>query len=131
MRTIKYRVYNKVWGMMIDKEIYNLGIDETGIHRVDWINTTTDGQEHKEIWENPDDFVVMQFIGLKDKEGIRDIYEGDIIKDTNTSDLYEVVYSDEHACFMGKDIGKFGGKWGLRGAFVILGNIYENPELLN
>lgn len=79
---------------------------------------------------------IMQYIGLKDKDGI-EIYEGDILINTNKSKLnlgmdnqkYLVVY---------KTLG-FGLKPLFKGMALKfdyddlkkIGNIYENPELLS
>lgn len=74
---------------------------------------------------------VMQYTGLKDKNGI-EIYEGDIIK---TSEGVFVVEYLNSAFGLVKPSGDFyeyicnlcimGGK-----VFEIIGNKYENPELL-
>lgn len=77
------------------------------------------------------DYEVQQFTGLKDKNG-KDIYEGDIIK--ATSDQYE------NENFVGKVIFDEGSyltwinKNDIRGIneddFEVIGNIFDNPELL-
>ena len=72
--------------------------------------------------------VLMQYTGLKDKNGI-EIYEGDILKDID-SVVGNVFFADGG---FKVDYGKRGDYWlaSREGAVVIIiGNIYENPELL-
>lgn len=81
-------------------------------------------------------FVLSQYTGIKDISGI-EIYEGDIVKATSFARWIGVVkYSDENQAFIFDDLDK---KY--RGdsivfmsqfdeSFKILGNIYENPELV-
>lgn len=81
-----------------------------------------------------DDIILMQFTGLQDKNG-RDIYEGDIVEE-NSSDhsRYEIVWDDKHACFKlnCKRVSKATQypSWNRGVNMVIIGNIYENPELI-
>lgn len=77
-----------------------------------------------------DDVIPMQCTGLKDKNG-KLIYEGDIIKRTylNPSIEYHAVY---YECFYssfkldnGECLDKTFAEY-----YEVIGNIYENPELL-
>lgn len=81
-----------------------------------------------------DDIELMQSTGLKDKNGV-EIFEGDLVEhddnlngDWETFEACEVVYDKDYAQFCFKwDAGNFLTDY--RNLNVI-GNIYENPELL-
>ncbi|MER0467827.1 YopX family protein [Bacillus cabrialesii subsp. cabrialesii] len=70
---------------------------------------------------------LMQYTGLKDKNG-REIYEGDIILEHNTDTKFVVKYDNRHASYY-LDLGIGDGAF-MVGDLEIIGNIYENPELL-
>jgi len=76
-----------------------------------------------------DEFVVMQYTGLKDKNG-KEIYEGDIIdcKEQEEGIPHRIaLWRDEYACFQ---IGPW-EKQELKGEVIeVIGNVFENPELL-
>jgi hypothetical protein len=75
-------------------------------------------------------WTLMQFTGLLDKTG-KEIYEGDIQK--LTTDVFAVIVWDEKsAAFQSQRIGDDKRTSHLFGAemFEVIGNIYENPELL-
>ncbi len=81
---------------------------------------------------------IMQFTGLKDKDNV-DIYEGDVLLIVNLDINIVVAWSALGACWACKD-ALDGENYGLLSAvyayesqkakYSIIGNIYENPELL-
>lgn len=93
-----------------------------------------EGLGYRKISKKDYDFVLMQFTGLKDRDG-REIYEGDIIK-LDRTDCNEIgiklhvdkVRRSETGGYHVDDKCLY--KCRLKKCEVI-GNIYENPELLN
>jgi uncharacterized phage protein (TIGR01671 family) len=70
----------------------------------------------------------QQYTGLKDKNG-KEIYEGDILTSINSNNI--VVYWDEiHGRWIGHDKKHFNEDLYYYNCGEIIGNIYENPELL-
>jgi len=105
MRTIKFRA----WDTTAD----------TGMLQCDW-------KWLGERAEHISDYILMQYTGLKDKNG-KEIYEGDIIREDFNKQLYEVCYN------MGSYTAECRGyRFQLFTIkdFEIIGNIYENPDLL-
>lgn len=80
----------------------------------------------------------MQYTGLKDKQD-QEIYEGDILQAANNENgFYEVVWHDDGFKKVFYFIRKYEGhEWPEKTylpihpkSFMVVGNIYENPELL-
>lgn len=106
MREIKFRAWIKTGGMDREGCMVNLNSEE--------IDECIDDGEP-----------VMQYTGLKDKNG-KEVYEGDVL---NWMDLiFPITVNDYHGYrFMfGKD--ELCKEYCVNGE--VIGNIYENPELL-
>ncbi|EAF5425803.1 hypothetical protein QRV94_002730 [Listeria monocytogenes] len=78
-------------------------------------------------WYSFDDVVLMQYTGLKDKNG-KKIFEGDVGWDEH-NDCYGVVkFEDAKFLYLWENIAE--DLWEVADGIEICGNIHENLELL-
>jgi len=133
-REIKFRAWDNTDKTMKFFDFYKI---HCGVyHPNHWKDSTGLACELDNKLRYPDE--LMQYTGLKDKNG-KEIYEGDIVKlaveEEQVYDPYEgipfgkPIYTNEKVVY--ETYGFFAGDYGL-GEFEceIIGNIYDNPELL-
>ena len=143
MREIKFRAWDSINKKM---DAYGKAITLDGDF---WLITSRQGDGLlKHILVKADVFIPMQYTGLHDENGV-EIYEGDIIRN-GLGKVYQVIYVNfawqlkfdihnngfslikveeyEHVHWTGPS--NFDAPQYTELAIEIIGNIYENPELL-
>lgn len=117
MREIKFRAWEKNLKGIIP------------VHSIDFITGTINTMS---AWRFISEVELMQFTGLFDKNS-KEVYEGDIVM--HEEGLNIIVY--KNAAFVAEIITSYDGQSNdsyyaheLENACTVVGNIYENPELL-
>lgn len=132
MREIKFRAWDKTHKRFIDKHSFAINfnpVDDKQFH-----GTIIKLGYHEDLYE------LMQYTGLKDKNG-KEIFEGDIVEAEITKEkkaITKVWYFAPTWMLADYTTGKLCGSYEMsdfgRGENLedieIIGNIYENPELV-
>ena len=147
MREIKFRA----WFNGKNRMVYNLGFDDRSFITLD--DPTLQEDEMPSVWDKDciiDDsyyegafsYEIMQYTGLLDKNG-KEIFEGDIVAFEDSDGGYEypdvvvntgiVEYGELRFYFTNRiaaEMDDFYIKDGRCDDVEVIGNIHENPELL-
>ena len=122
MRKIKFRAWDKTMNMMIYQDdtefefrLTGKGIEVDDLTFVD----TAFNEKHEDI-----DCEVMQSTGLEDKNRV-EIYEGDIV-----SYILWLDGEKRKTIVANVDKFRFAVNEDIYGDIEVIGNIYENPELV-
>lgn len=118
MRELKFRVWN--------------GYKTKEFKAYDRCRVAMDGAYLKiEPYRYDNDYAIEQYTGLKDKNG-KEIYEGDIVVNTYYDDgeMYKVLWVDDSVAFGMESLDDMELYKLPLESLEVIGNIHENPELL-
>lgn len=131
-REIKFRAFDSKEKRFIDLFDYDFWIRDDGI--VSKISYDYDGDGRYDSSESPQLHIILtQYTGLKDKNG-KEIYEGDIcqmeyFEDNGLGQLNRSTSIGmcvfEKGCYRVDEVPLY-----LENNVLVIGNIYENPELI-
>ena len=131
MREIKFRAWDKRQDCMVDPSSHFVEFDGSV-----WFNDPWQGEQDA-LFDQHDNLILMQFTGVCDKNSVP-IYEGDLLYSPKHGKA-EVRWRDD-GCWMTYQ-EEFDDVTGMLWpshivfsdgfeTFEVIGNIYENPELL-
>lgn len=135
----KYRVWDR-----LRKEMnYKVMVGNCDLSDENWTCPIIWIEEEKKWLHFDDDYeCIMQSTGLKDKNG-KEIFEGDIVKRYRSPFFkakweyqIETVIKEKASLLLGREFGKnfwtipFDSPFAESVLLEVIGNIYENPELL-
>lgn len=128
MREIKFRVWEKPGVLLQGKE------EGSKVFEGRMWNDNDPKFWASCLMNTKDEYVLMQYTGLKDKNG-KEIYEGDILALFQGTQKSEVFYKNGAFWVIAQISGGYPESehllCNLLDTSEIIGNIYENPELIN
>ena len=148
MREIKFRLWDKDYNYMIEPEDIHPRVTSECITGDGKVLEVIENNSYMGTDINFDDIsnnrILMQYTGLKDKNG-KEIYEGDIVTNKTKifsgngfkgKDLIMLVEWYQGECFYSLSVYDE-EYWGLKkltkssaSDIEVIGNIYDNPELI-
>jgi uncharacterized phage protein (TIGR01671 family) len=129
MRELKFRAwdkYHKVFRSNVDVVLFT----KYSTHDPFLKMVHVDNYNNKDNDFNNDRIVIQQYTGLKDINN-KELYEGDIVKILPNNYIALAEYSQESCAYLLKNKNGYRGYFSIiQEGFEVIGNIYENPELL-
>jgi|688.fasta_scaffold820575_2 uncharacterized phage protein (TIGR01671 family) len=142
MRDIKFRIWNILYKEMFYPSSTPIMNGEYAEKFYLQLNGKLRGDfKHCGDVDCSDDYVLQQFTGLIDKNN-KEIYDGDILERVGNGSFCKIVvgWNDKECCFVHNNVNNLHGSpsplhdnfvnlcdWTY---WVVCGNIFENPELL-
>lgn len=128
MREIKFRAWLKYGKEIVDVEEIDF-MNEV----INYIDNDYENNEQEIIGAYFENIELMQYTELKDKNN-KEIYEGDVVKLRSNHGIGVIKYYDEWGAFIVEYIKPrplvvLGINY-YKEDIEVLGNIYENPELI-
>ena len=147
-REIKFRAWDNYSKSFINDDEYLIGLDGK-FYRMDFYSGIENYEDGNLIWNELDNITLSQFTGLLDKNG-KEIYEGDIVEYIERLPIFpekrlslvqfiggNVDYANNFLISPFVNIGSFNyetncitGTLNNPKESIVIGNIYQNPELL-
>ncbi len=138
IREIKFRAWDELARKMAVIGFHVIG-EVTMFNMIDmYIQETRDSKTESTL-ARLGDFILEQFTGFQDVNDV-DLYEGDRVKVIGKKVIGEIIWSDLYAGFALRFQNKYNTqrvqhwkksfRWLMNHGCEIIGNIHENPELL-
>ena len=122
MKDIKFRVWDNERNAMFNSKSVDIDFFEGEIE------ITSDTIRYDEVYTDEiKDFELMQYVGCKDKNN-KEIYEGDIVK--TKEHIGQIIYS-KGMFFIDVKGDFYLPIYNVSEFMEVIGNIYENPDLLD
>ena len=122
MKDIKFRVWDNERNAMFNSKSVDIDFFEGKIE------ITSDTIRYDEVYTDEiKDFELMQYVGCKDKNN-KEIYEGDIVKTKEHTG--QIIYS-KGMFFIDVKGDFYLPIYNVSEFMEVIGNIYENPDLLD
>lgn len=127
MREIKFRAWDKTDKEMVD--YFHIQSNNGSVTVYEYSADAFEDQRLPEDATDHIDYILMQYTGLKDKNG-KEIYEGDIVVTHGWQGAIEMSHTGAYVIAQGsfKELlhDYVYNKWDIE----VIGNIYEDKELL-
>jgi uncharacterized phage protein (TIGR01671 family) len=122
-REVKFRAWHK----RVKKLYPVIGINWDNATKFRLVGDFSTGSSIGHEYEYDSEIILMQYTGLTDKNG-NEIYEGDILKYHNGRLSKPIEFPKDYT-WLATRIAMF-AKGNKPSAVEVIGNIYENPDLL-